>query len=254
MTDAFVHIVGSKAFGNGLRVLDDVNLSVAKGEVTVVIGPSGSGKTTMLRALALLTPLDTGFVRVEGRLHGYREVRGGYQVLPERALVKDRLKVGMVFQSFNLFPHRTALENVMIAPVKVLGRRKSEVEQEARALLARVGLAAKADTHPAQLSGGQQQRVAIARALAMKPKLMLFDEPTSALDPETVHEVLNTMKELADSGMTMVIASHEMGFARQAADRVVFMDAGLIVEQGDPEQFFIGDVQPRVRDFLDKIL
>ena len=207
-----------------------------------------------MRAVALLTPLDTGCVLLEGRPHGYRTDGDGYRALPERDLVKARLGVGMVFQSFNLFPHRTALENVMLAPVKALGRPRTEVEVEAKALLARVGLADRVHNYPAQLSGGQQQRVAIARALAMKPKVMLFDEPTSALDPEMVHEVLSTMRELAGSGMTMVIASHEMGFAREVADRVVFMDAGRIVEQGEPEQFFTGTVGPRVREFLDKIL
>jgi polar amino acid transport system permease protein len=250
----FVSIAGSKSFGPGHLVLDDVSLSCARGSVTVVIGPSGSGKTTLLRALALLTPLDEGCVRLEGRLHGYRDSPAGPRVLPESRLTRPRMQVGMVFQQFNLFPHKTALRNVMLAPVAVQRRNRAEVAEHARELLGRVGLADKCDSYPSQLSGGQQQRVAIARALAMRPKLMLFDEPTSALDPEMVHEVLNTMGELARSGMTMIIASHEMGFARRVADHVVFMDHGRILERAEPERFFSGQVPERVRNFLDKIL
>ena len=251
---AFVSIEGSKSFGRGHRVLDDVKLECLPGSVTVVIGPSGSGKTTLLRALALLTPLDHGCIRLEGKLHGYRDTTQGPKALPESRLATPRAQVGMVFQQFNLFPHKTALQNVMLAPIAVQRRRRAEVEEHARELLANVGLADKARSYPAQLSGGQQQRVAIARALAMRPKVMLFDEPTSALDPEMVHEVLTTMSELAHSGMTMIIASHEMGFARRAADHVVFMDGGRILERAEPERFFAGEVSDRVRDFLDKIL
>jgi polar amino acid transport system permease protein len=250
----FVSIEGSKSFGHGHRVLDEVALECARGSVTVVIGPSGSGKTTLLRALALLTSLDVGCVRLEGALHGYHETPTGPKALPESRLTKPRAQVGMVFQQFNLFPHKSALQNVMLAPMSVQRRARGEVEQHARELLVTVGLADKADSYPAQLSGGQQQRVAIARALAMRPKLMLFDEPTSALDPEMVHEVLTTMGELAKSGMTMIIASHEMGFARRVADHVVFMDNGRILERAEPEKFFAGEVSGRVRDFLDKIL
>jgi ABC-type polar amino acid transport system ATPase subunit len=251
---AFVSITGSKAYGHGRRVLDNVSLECARGSVTVLIGPSGSGKTTLLRALALLTPLDEGCVRLGGELHGYRDAPAGPRPLPESRLTRPRMQVGMVFQHFNLFPHKTALQNVTLAPVAVQHRSRTEATAHARELLASVGLADKCDSYPAQLSGGQQQRVAIARALAMRPKLMLFDEPTSALDPEMVHEVLNTMGELARSGMTMIIASHEMGFARRVADDVVFMDEGRIIERAGPERFFTGEVSARVRGFLDKIL
>jgi polar amino acid transport system ATP-binding protein len=250
----FLSITGSKTYPNGHKVLHDVSLEVERGEVAFLIGPSGSGKTTLLRCLALLEDLDDGSVRLDGALHGYVDTPAGPKFAGERALAAARVEGGMVFQNFNLFPHMTALQNVVAAPTRVRRRPKAEVTAEAEALLARVGLADKAGHYPAQLSGGQQQRVAIARALAMQPKVMFFDEPTSALDPEMVHEVLAVMKELADDGMTMVVVSHEMGFARQAADTVVFMEDGRIVDQGSPEPVFSETGHPRVRSFLDKIL
>ncbi len=232
-----------KHFGP-LHVLKDINLTVDRGEVVVVIGPSGSGKSTLCRAINRLEPIDSGTVKVDG------------EPLPAegKALARLRSDVGMVFQSFNLFSHKTALENVTLGPVKVRGLRKAEADERARELLDRVGLAEKADAMPAQLSGGQQQRVAIARALAMEPKLLLFDEPTSALDPEMISEVLDVMVELAGSGMTMIVVSHEMGFARKAAHRVVFMDEGEIVETATPADFFDNPTSRRAKSFLSKIL
>jgi glutamate transport system ATP-binding protein len=217
---------------------------VGRGEVVVVIGPSGSGKSTLCRAINRLEPVQAGTITVDGR------------PLPAegRALARLRADVGMVFQSFNLFAHRTVLDNVMLAPLKVRKRRKAEAERRARELLDRVGLGDHAGKLPAQLSGGQQQRVAIARALAMEPKAMLFDEPTSALDPEMINEVLEVMQQLAEEGMTMVVVTHEMGFARSAADRVVFMADGKIVEDRAPEEFFTAPRSERARDFLSKIL
>jgi glutamate transport system ATP-binding protein len=233
----------NKHFGQ-LHVLKDIDLTVGRGEVVVVIGPSGSGKSTLCRAINRLEPVQAGTITVDGR------------PLPAegRALAKLRADVGMVFQSFNLFAHRTVLDNVMLAPLKVRKRRKAEAERRARELLDRVGLADHAGKLPAQLSGGQQQRVAIARALAMEPKAMLFDEPTSALDPEMINEVLEVMQQLAEEGMTMVVVTHEMGFARSAADRVVFMADGKIVEDRAPEEFFTAPKSERARDFLSKIL
>ena len=232
----------NKHFGD-LHVLKDINLSIGKGEVVVVIGPSGSGKSTLCRAINRLEPIDTGTITLDG------------QPLPRRAaLAKLRADVGMVFQSFNLFAHKTILQNVTLGPMKVRGLSKAEAEKSARALLERVGVAAQADKYPAQLSGGQQQRVAIARALAMDPKVMLFDEPTSALDPEMINEVLDVMVGLAKQGMTMVVVTHEMGFARKAADRVVFMADGQIVEEAEPEEFFTDPQTKRAQDFLSKIL
>jgi polar amino acid transport system ATP-binding protein len=228
-----------KSFGT-LEVLHDVDLVVEPGSVTVVLGPSGSGKSTLLRSINHLEKVDRGFVALDGELVGYRRKphRGTERLheLPEKDLLRQRTRFGFVFQSFNLFPHLTALDNVIEAPVSAQGRRRSEVEAEARDLLARVGLADKADVYPRQLSGGQQQRVAIARALAMRPAVLLFDEPTSALDPELVGEVLRVIEDLASTGTTMIVVTHEIGFARKAADQVVFMDAGRIVEQGPPEQ------------------
>jgi polar amino acid transport system ATP-binding protein len=250
----FLSISGSKTYPNGHKVLHDVSLEVARGEVAFLIGPSGSGKTTLLRCLALLENLDDGAVWLDGALHGYVDTPAGPEFAGETTLAAARVDGGMVFQSFNLFPHMTALQNVVAAPLRVRKRPKDEVARDAMALLGRVGLADRAGSYPAQLSGGQQQRVAIARALAMQPKVMFFDEPTSALDPEMVHEVLAVMKELADDGMTMVVVSHEMGFARQAADKVVFMEDGRIVDQGKPDTVFSTDGHPRVRSFLDKIL
>jgi glutamate transport system ATP-binding protein len=232
-----------KWFGQ-LHVLQDVNLAIGRGEVVVVIGPSGSGKSTLCRTINRLETVDKGTITLDG------------QPLPAegKALAQLRAEVGMVFQSFNLFAHKTILENVTLGPVKVRKRSKAEAEKKARELLDRVGVGAQADKYPAQLSGGQQQRVAIARALAMEPKVMLFDEPTSALDPEMIKEVLDVMVDLARQGMTMVVVTHEMGFARTAADRVVFMADGRIVEENTPQQFFDHPSSERARDFLSKIL
>ncbi|MFG2648590.1 amino acid ABC transporter ATP-binding protein [Streptomyces sp. NPDC048436] len=233
----------NKYYGE-LHVLQDINLTVGKGEVVVVIGPSGSGKSTLCRTINRLETIQSGSIALDG------------QPLPAegKALATLRADVGMVFQSFNLFAHKTVLQNVSLAQVKVRGRKKEEAAQRSRELLERVGLSSQADKYPAQLSGGQQQRVAIARALAMHPKVMLFDEPTSALDPEMITEVLEVMQQLARDGMTMVVVTHEMGFARSAANRVVFMDAGRIVEDRTPEDFFSNPESDRAKDFLSKIL
>jgi glutamate transport system ATP-binding protein len=233
----------NKWFGP-LHVLQDINLTVHTGEVVVVIGPSGSGKSTLCRAINRLEPIDQGTITVDG------------SVLPEegKALARLRSEVGMVFQSFNLFAHKTILENVTLGPVKVRREKSDLVRERAMGLLERVGVANQAEKYPAQLSGGQQQRVAIARALAMQPKVMLFDEPTSALDPEMINEVLDVMTSLAREGMTMIVVTHEMGFARRAANRVVFMADGQIVEQATPEEFFTNPQSERARDFLSKIL
>jgi glutamate transport system ATP-binding protein len=232
-----------KHFGD-LHVLRDINLEVDTGQVVVVLGPSGSGKSTLCRTINRLEPIDSGIIEVDGKK------------LPEegKALAGLRADVGMVFQSFNLFAHKTILENVTLAPVKVRRTRKAEAEESALALLERVGIANQKDKYPAQLSGGQQQRAAIARALAMKPKVMLFDEPTSALDPEMVQEVLDVMTTLAKEGMTMLVVTHEMGFARRAANRVVFMSDGEIVEDAPPDTFFSQPSSDRAKDFLGKIL
>ena len=242
-----------KRFGRS-EVLRGVDLEVAAGEVLVIIGPSGSGKTTFLRCVNHLEPIDGGRLTVDGELIGYRMKDGRAHELRAREAARQRTAIGMVFQRFNLFPHLTALENVVEAPMRVKGERRAAAEVRGRALLDRVGLGGKAQRYPAQLSGGQQQRVAIARALAMEPKLMLFDEPTSALDPEMIKEVLDVMVELAAEGTTMVVVSHEMGFARSAARRVAFMDGGRIVEIAPPEQFFARPESERARDFLSKIL
>ncbi|MER5805645.1 amino acid ABC transporter ATP-binding protein [Streptomyces mirabilis] len=242
-----------KQYG-GTDVLKDVSLTVHEGEVTCIIGPSGAGKSTLLRCINRLEKLDGGAIYVDGRMVGY-EVRGSrLQELKERAVAPQRAHIGMVFQRFNLFPHRTVLENIIEAPVLVKRVGKATAIAEARALLERVGLAHKEDAYPNQLSGGQQQRVAIARALAMKPSLMLFDEPTSALDPELVGEVLTVMKDLAESGMTMIVVTHEMGFAREVADTVVFMADGRIVECGSPGQMFAEPQHQRTADFLHRVL
>ena len=231
-----------KHFGD-LHVLNDINLSVGKGEVVVVIGPSGSGKSTLCRAINRLETIDSGEILIEGK------------PLPEegRELAAMRAELGMVFQSFNLFAHMSILQNVTLGPTEVLGLTKAEAEKRAMELLERVGVASQADKVPAQLSGGQQQRVAIARSLAMRPKAMLFDEPTSALDPEMINEVLDVMVDLARQGMTMIVVTHEMNFARRVADRVVFMADGIIVEEGSPEEFFDHPASQRARDFLDSI-
>ncbi|GAC1348338.1 MAG: amino acid ABC transporter ATP-binding protein [Ktedonobacteraceae bacterium] len=242
-----------KRFGS-LTVLNGVDLSVRRGQVVVVIGPSGSGKTTLLRCLNHLEKIDDGRVYIDGELVGYREVKGRLVEDRESNIARIRSQVGFVFQRFNLFPHMTALENIIEAPIHVLHQPRAEVVERAQALLAKVGLAEKADVYPHKLSGGQQQRVAIARALAMNPKLMLFDEATSALDPELVGEVLKVMKQLAEEGMTMVVVTHEMGFAREVADHVIFMDNAVIVEQGSPEQIFDAAQNERTRNFLRMIL
>ena len=235
-------------------MLSGVDLVVKPGEVTVVIGPSGSGKSTLLRVINHLEKVDRGFVAIDGDLIGYARKGDTLRELKEKDILRQRTRIGFVFQSFNLFPHLTALENVVEAPVSAQGRPRSEVEPEARALLERVGLADKADARPRQLSGGQQQRVAIARALATRPKVLLFDEPTSALDPELVGEVLDVIKDLARSGTTMIVVTHEIGFARELADTVVFIDAGRIVEQGPPAQVLDHPAHERTKAFLDKVL
>ena len=243
----------TKSFGSH-EVLKGITLEVKRGEVMCLVGPSGSGKSTFLRCINHLEVLSAGRLSVDGELIGYREANGKlYEMAPKEA-AKQRREIGMVFQRFNLFPHMTALQNVMEAPLRVKGLPKAKVEQTARDLLARVGLADRADYYPAHLSGGQQQRVAIARALAMEPKLMLFDEPTSALDPELVGEVLGVMRALADEGMTMVVVTHEMGFARVVADRVIFIDHGVIVEQGKAAELLANPQHARTQDFLRRIL
>jgi len=243
-----------KSFGT-LQILKGISLQVRRGEVVVLIGASGSGKTTFIRCINLLEDIQGGRIRVNGRAMGYRERSDGSLVRDsERNIARQRRDIGMVFQRFNLFPHMTALENIIEAPIQVLGTPRAEALEQARGLLARVGLADKANHYPSMLSGGQQQRVAIARALAMKPQAMLFDEPTSALDPETVGEVLQVMKELAEEGMTMVVVTHEMGFAREVADRVVVLDQGELIEQGSPEQIFSHPSHPRTRAFLSRVL
>ena len=244
----------NKSFGR-LHVLKDVSLEVRQRETVCIIGPSGSGKTTFIRCINHLEKVDSGRIEVNGHLIGYREKEDGRLVEDsERNIAKQRTQVCMVFQRFNLFPHKTALENVTEAPIHVLGVPKDKAAQDAELLLRRVGLGDKCDAYPGKLSGGQQQRVAIARALAMKPALMLFDEPTSALDPEVIGEVLAVMEELAHEGMTMIVVTHEMGFAREAADRVVMMDDGGIIEAGPPEHFFEAPEHERTKQFLSKIL
>ncbi len=242
-----------KRFGS-LDVLKGIDFDVPAGSVTCLIGPSGSGKSTLLRCVNHLEKIDAGRIEVEGDLIGYREKDGRLHEISERDAAKQRADVGMVFQSFNLFPHRTVLANITEAPVKVKGESKAEAETYARELLDQVGLADKADAWPVQLSGGQQQRVAIARALAMRPKLMLFDEPTSALDPELVGEVLAVMRRLADDGMTMLVVTHEMGFAREVADQVAFMADGRIVEHGPGREVISNPKEERTRAFLSSIL
>ncbi len=242
-----------KRFGER-EVLRGIDLDVPAGCVMCVIGPSGSGKSTLLSCINHLERMDSGQIWVGSELVGYREKAGVLYELPERQVARMRQRVGMVFQQFNLFPHMTALANIMEAPVQVRGLRRSQARARAMALLDQVGLAAKAAQFPAQLSGGEQQRVAIARALAMDPEVMLFDEPTSALDPELVGDVLAVMKDLARSGMTMIVVTHELAFAREVADDVAFMDAGLIVEQGAPAALFARPAERRLQDFLARVL
>jgi polar amino acid transport system ATP-binding protein len=242
-----------KRFGR-LEVLKGVSLDVQPGETVCIIGPSGSGKTTFIRCINHLEKIDGGRIEVNGHLIGYREKNGRLVEDSEVNIAQQRIEVGMVFQRFNLFPHMTALENVIEAPLRVRKLPKTLAVKEGEALLDRVGLADKRDVYPGKLSGGQQQRVAIARALAMKPAVMLFDEPTSALDPETIGEVLEVMEELVAVGMTMIVVTHVMGFAREAADRVVMMDDGFVIEEGTPEHFFTRPDHERTKQFLSKIL
>ena len=242
-----------KHFGS-LQVLKGIDLEVQQGEVMCMIGPSGSGKSTFLRCINHLEKIDGGSLSVDGELVGYRRRGEKLYELKERETCAARRQIGMVFQHFNLFPHLTALGNVVEGPIQVKGQSRSDAVTRARALLDRVGLADKADSYPDQLSGGQQQRVAIARALAMDPKLMLFDEPTSALDPELVGDVLDVMRDLASSGMTMVVVTHEIGFAREVGDTVVFMDGGRILEMGPPNEVINRPREPRTREFLSKVL
>ncbi|OUC91044.1 amino acid ABC transporter ATP-binding protein [Streptosporangium minutum] len=242
-----------KSFGS-LEVLRGVDLQVAPGEVTVVIGPSGSGKSTLLRTVNHLEKVNSGSISVDGELVGYRRIGDRLHELPEREILRQRTKIGFVFQNFNLFPHLTVRQNVTEAPLAAQRRPRAEVEELAARLLERVGLAGKAGAYPRQLSGGQQQRVAIARALALEPKVILFDEPTSALDPELVGEVLDVVKDLARSGTTMIVVTHEIGFAREVADTVVFMDEGRIVERGSPAQVLDSPRHERTRLFLSKVL
>ena len=248
-----VHAVNvTKAF-HGVEVLKGIDLDVRKGQVVCLLGPSGSGKTTFLRCINQLETIDGGRIWVDGDLMGYEDRAGTLHRLTGKAIAAQRREIGMVFQRFNLFPHKTALQNIMEAPIQVKGEKKDQVRERAIALLERVGLQDKPSAYPGQLSGGQQQRVAIARALAMNPKLMLFDEPTSALDPELVGEVLAVMRELATEGMTMIVVTHEMSFAREVADHVVFMDGGVVVEQGDPKSVINNPQHERTRSFLRRV-
>jgi polar amino acid transport system ATP-binding protein len=254
MSNVMVDLRGvHKSFGD-LEVLKGVDLEVRAGTVTVILGPSGSGKSTLLRSINHLEKVDKGLIRIDGQLIGYRRRGDKLYELREREILHQRSHIGFVFQNFNLFGHLTALQNVVEAPVSAQRRKRSEVEPFARELLARVGVGDKADVYPRQLSGGQQQRVAIARALALRPKVLLFDEPTSALDPELVGEVLDVIKELARAGDTMVVVTHEIGFAREVADTVVFMDDGRIVESGPPSAVLDNPTHERTRSFISKVL
>ncbi len=255
MSDTIVKADGvDKYFGRN-HVLRGVSLDVERGQVVCIIGPSGSGKTTFLRCINHLERIDGGRIEVNGHLIGYRVKSDGELCEDnERNIARQRTEIGFVFQRFNLWPHKTALQNIIEAPIRVRKTPQKDAVAQGEALLARVGLSDKRDAYPGKLSGGQQQRVAIARALAMRPALMLFDEPTSALDPEMIGEVLEVMKELAAEGMTMVVVSHEMGFAREAADRIVMMDDGVVVEEAPPAEFFASPREPRTQQFLSKIL
>jgi polar amino acid transport system ATP-binding protein len=242
-----------KRFGL-LEVLKGIDLSVNRGEVMVILGPSGSGKSTFLRCINHLEKIEAGRLAVDGELVGYREAGGKLHELHDREVCRKRAEIGMVFQRFNLFPHMTAIENIIEAPLRVKGASRTTAVKRAEELLARVGLADKRDAYPRQLSGGQQQRVAIARALAMQPKLMLFDEPTSALDPELVGDVLDVMRSLAEDGMTMIVVTHEIGFAREVGDSLVFMDGGVVVESGPPREVLANPKHERTKAFLSKVL
>ncbi|HKU02661.1 MAG TPA: amino acid ABC transporter ATP-binding protein [Arthrobacter sp.] len=249
-----VKIEGLHKYYGHHHVLRGIDMTVNQGEVSVVIGPSGSGKSTMLRCVNLLESISAGRISVGGQLIGYREVNGRLHDLKTKEIAAQRREIGMVFQRFNLFPHKTALQNVMEAPVHVKGQSKASAQKRALELLDRVGLGDRAGHYPSQLSGGQQQRVAIARALAMEPELMLFDEPTSALDPELVGDVLNVMKDLAKSGMTMIVVTHEIGFAREVGDTLTFMDGGVVVESGDPREIIANPQHARTKEFLGRVL
>jgi polar amino acid transport system ATP-binding protein len=254
VTDLAVRAVGvRKSFGD-LEVLKGIDIDIRAGMVTCIIGPSGSGKSTFLRCINHLEKLTSGRLWVNGDLMGYEHRGDHLRELPERRIAQARRGVGMVFQRFNLFPHLTVQENITLAPMQVGGKSKDDARERSKYLLARVGLSEKADAYPSQLSGGQQQRVAIARALAMDPKLMLFDEPTSALDPELVGEVLDVMRDLASSGMTMIVVTHELGFAREVSQRLVFMDQGQIVEDGEPTAVLSDPRHERTRSFLSKVV
>jgi polar amino acid transport system ATP-binding protein len=254
MTGPMVKAEGvHKRFGAN-EVLKGINLEVGRGEVMCMLGPSGSGKSTFLRCINHLEKINSGRLSVDGELVGYRDAGGKLHELRDREVTTKRSQIGMVFQQFNLFPHMTAMENVSLAPVRVQKVGRDEARKRARTLLERVGLSDKLDAYPVALSGGQQQRVAIARALAMQPKLMLFDEPTSALDPELVGEVLDVMRHLAQEGMTMIVVTHEMGFAREVGDTAVFMDEGVVVESGPPGQVLVNPREERTRMFLSKVL
>jgi polar amino acid transport system ATP-binding protein len=239
---------------NGVEVLSDVSLTIEPGEVVSILGPSGSGKSTLLRAINHLETVDSGWVAIDGALIGYEHKNGRLYELKERAVLRRRTQVGMVFQSFNLFPHLTALQNIVEAPLALKRLDRADARELALGLLEKVGLADKADSYPRQLSGGQQQRVAIARALALQPKVLLFDEPTSALDPELVGEVLDVIRELAGLGTTLVIVTHEIGFAREVSDRVVFLDHGVVLESGPPGEVLADPRHPRTREFLRTVL
>ncbi len=252
--DLAVEAQGVHKFYGSLHVLHGIDLEVRRGQVVVVVGPSGSGKSTLLRCLNHLETVQRGWIRVCGELVGYRETARGPVELRDAEVARHRRRIGMVFQQFNLFPHLTAVGNITAGPLHVLGESRARALAEARRLLALVGLPDKADAYPGQLSGGQQQRVAIARALAMRPEVMLFDEPTAALDPEMISEVLDVMVALSKQGMTMIVVTHEMGFARAVADRVVFVDEGRVVEDAAPAEFFTRPRTERGRAFLDKIL
>ncbi|MGN8129178.1 amino acid ABC transporter ATP-binding protein [Paenarthrobacter sp. 22069] len=249
-----VKIEGLHKYYGHHHVLRGIDMTVKQGEVSVVIGPSGSGKSTMLRCVNLLETISAGRISVGGQLIGYREVNGRLHDLKTKEIAAQRREIGMVFQRFNLFPHKTALQNVMEAPIHVKGQSKADAQKRALELLDRVGLGDRSGHYPSQLSGGQQQRVAIARALAMEPELMLFDEPTSALDPELVGDVLNVMKDLAKSGMTMIVVTHEIGFAREVGDTLTFMDGGVVVESGDPREIIANPQHARTKEFLGRVL
>ncbi|UPJ26393.1 amino acid ABC transporter ATP-binding protein [Bradyrhizobium sp. CW1] len=252
--DPIVKASGVRKSYGGFEALKGIDLEIDRGEVLCIIGPSGSGKSTLLRCMNQLETVDSGALWVNGELVGYRRVGRKLYELSERDIARQRLATGMVFQRFNLFPHKTALQNVTEGPVQVLKHERRQAEADARDLLARVGLSHKCDAYPIELSGGQQQRVAIARALAMKPALMLFDEPTSALDPELVGEVLAVMRDLAETGMTMIVVTHELGFAREVASRVIFMDQGQVVESGPPAQVLNSPTHARTMNFISAVL